>query len=329
MEKRKLGQLEVSALGFGCMALSEFYGEPLDQKSAIQIIHCALESGITLLDTADMYGFGDNELLVGKAIEGRRNQVVVATKTGIVRKKEDPSFREFCGKPEYIKKQCEGSLLRLGIETIDLYYLHRLDPSTPIEESVGAMKDLVKEGKVRYIGLSEVEAEQIERAQKIHPITALETEYSLWSRDPEAEVFDLCKRLNIGFVAHSPIGRGFLGGQIKSFDQLPEDDFRRTIPRFMGENFDFNLKIVDMIDQMAKKKGCTNVQLVLAWILAHPLGIVPLFGTKESKHIPENARSTDVKLTADEFYILNQMIPPGLAKGVRYPAVSKKHYEKP
>lgn len=327
MEKRKLGTLEVSAIAFGCMGLSEFYGEPLDETISIDIIRTAIDHEITLFDTADMYGMGHNEELLGKAIKGFREKVIISTKFGIVRKKEDPSYRAFCGKPSYVKQQCESSLKRLGVDTIDLYYIHRVDPKTPIEETMGALADLIKQGKIRTIGLSEATPDLIRRAHSVHPITALETEYSLWSREPEEKIFQLCQELNIGFIAHSPIGRGFLSGKIKSIDDLLPDDFRRTVPRFQGENFAYNLKVVEAVEELARLKGCTNTQLALAWILAQPLGIVPLFGTRYKEHINENIESLKFSLTPIELKKLSEMIPLGIAKGARYPAVSKNFYE--
>lgn len=318
MQKRKLGQLEVSALGLGCMGMSEFYG-PADEKSCIETIQRAFESGITFFDTADMYGIGKNEELVGKATRGFRNQIILATKFGFVRKKEDPLFREISGKPAYVKKQCESSLKRLGVNTIDLYYQHRVDPNTPIEETVKAMADLVKEGKVRYIGLSEASPEDIRRAQAVHPITALQSEYSLWTRGPEEEVLGICKELNIGFVAFSPIGRGFLSGKIRSPQNFHTDDVRRQFPRFQEDYIETNLQIVKSVEKIAALKECTPAQLALAWILAQPFAIVPIFGTTRQEHLQENIDSLKVQLTPQELQALNEMIPPGAAQGERYP----------
>jgi aryl-alcohol dehydrogenase-like predicted oxidoreductase len=269
MQKRKLGQqgLEVSALGLGCMGMSEFYGQRDDVES-IATINRALDLGVTLLDTADMYGPFTNEELVGKAIKGRREQVALATKFGFVRDPKDPKKRAVNGRPEYVRSACEASLRRLGVDVIDLYYQHRVDPDTPIEETVGAMAELVRAGKVRYLGLSEAGPATLRRAQAVYPISALQTEYSLWSRDPEDEILGVCRELQIGFVPYSPLGRGFLTGQIKRFDDLEADDYRRQAPRFQGENFQHNLDLVKRIEQMALSKGCTPAQLALAWALA-------------------------------------------------------------
>lgn len=325
MQKRKLGKLEVSALGLGCMGMSEFYGPPSDETSSIETIQRAFEMGITFFDTADMYGFGHNEELVGKAIKEFRKEIIIATKFGIVRKKDDPHFRQINGKPEYIRQQCESSLKRLGIHTIDLYYQHRVDPDTPIEETVKALATLVKEGKIRYIGLSEANVDIIRRAHAVHPITALQTEYSLWTRGPEEGILKVCQELDIGFVAYSPIGRGFLSGKIKSINDLHPQDFRRTLPRFQGENFDFNLKIVNAVEDMAVKKKCTPSQLALAWVLAQSSTIVPLFGTTRQEHLQENIEAVMIKLSALELATLNAMIP--LAKGERYAANAMKVYK--
>ncbi|PYX01164.1 MAG: aldo/keto reductase, partial [Acidobacteria bacterium] len=281
MKTRQLGRsgLTVSALGLGCMGMSEFYG-PSDENESIATIHRAIERGITLLDTADVYGPYKNEELVGRAIRGKRDKLVIATKFGIVRDAANPNARGVNGRPEYVRKSCEASLKRLGIDVIDLYYQHRVDPNTPIEETVGAMAALVQEGKIRHIGLSEASAKTLRRAAKVHAITALQSEYSLWSRDPEDEILTTCRELGIGFVAYSPLGRGFLTGQIKRFEDFAADDFRRTVSRFQGENFQKNVDLVAKVEEIAREKGCTPSQLALAWVLAQGEEIVPIPGTK-------------------------------------------------
>jgi len=320
MQIRELGRsgLKVSVQGLGCMGMSEFYSG-FDDVESVATIHRALELGVTFLDTADVYGPHKNEELVGKAIKGKRDQVVLATKFGIVRDPKNPNVRGVSGKPDYVRQSCEASLRRLGVETIDLYYQHRVDPNTPIEETVGAMAELVKAGKVRYLGLSEASPGTLRRAAKVHPIAALQTEYSLWTRDPEGEILATCRELGIGFVAYSPLGRGFLTGQFRKFDDLPADDYRRQSPRFQGENFQKNLELVRRVEEMAREKGCTASQLALAWVMAQGNDIVPIPGTKRRKYLEENVTASGVGLTKEDLRRIDEVFPPEAAAGARYP----------
>ena len=326
MTDRELGRsgLRVSALGLGCMGMSEFYDpKAMNEEESIRVIHRYLDAGGNFLDTADVYGLGRNEALVGKAIRGRRDKVILATKFANVRGTKG-EFLGVRGDPPYVRECCDASLKRLGVDVIDLYYQHRVDPKTPIEETVGAMADLVQVGKVRHLGLSEASPATIRRAAKVHPIAALQTEYSLWSRDPEAGILPTVRELGIGFVAYSPLGRGFLTGQFKSFDDLPAEDARRTHPRFQGENFQRNLDLVGKVEQLAAAKGCTPSQLALAWVLAQGEDIVPIPGTKRAKYLDDNLASLQVRLTPEELSRVGSLLPPGSAAGDRYHAQAMK-----
>ena len=318
MQTRRLGGLEISAIGLGCMGMSEFYG-PRDETEAVATIHRAIELGVTLLDTADMYGPYTNEELVGRAIRGRRDRVVLATKCGIVRDPANPMRRGVDGSPDYIRAACDGSLRRLGVDHVDLYQLHRVDPKVPIEDSVGAMADLVHAGKTRFIGLSEASAATLRRAHKVHPVASLQTEYSLWSRDPEEGILDACRELGVGFMAYSPLGRGFLTGQLKRIEDLAPDDFRRFSPRFQGENFEKNVTLVRRIEEIANEKGCAPAQLVLAWVLAQGDYVVPIPGTKRRTYLEENVGALGVQLDKGELARIDAAFPPGAAAGLRYP----------
>jgi aryl-alcohol dehydrogenase-like predicted oxidoreductase len=324
MHYKKLGNssLAVSALGLGCMGMSEFYG-PRNEEESVATIHLALDRGVNFLDTADMYGTGHNEELVGKAIKGRRNDVVVATKFGNVRG-PGGSFLGVNGRPEYVRGACEASLKRLHVEIIDLYYQHRVDANVPIEETVGAMSRLVEEGKIRYLGLSEAAAATLRRAHRTHPITALQTEYSLWSRDPEDEILSTCRELGITFVAYSPLGRGFLTGHFKNVEELTPEDFRRNHPRFQGENLKRNLDLVGRLEQIASEKGCKASQLALAWVLAQGENIVPIPGTTQRPHLEENLAALQIKLSAQELARINEAAPKGVTAGERYPEQAMK-----
>ena len=326
MKKRKLGKqgLIVSEQGLGCMGMSEFYGAT-DEAESIATLNRALEIGINFFDTSDAYGPYKNEELLGKAFRTRRDCVIIATKFAIRRDPANPTVRTIDGRPEYVREACDGSLKRLGIECIDLYYQHRVDTNVPIEETVGAMAELVRAGKVRYLGLSEAGPQTIRRAHAVHPITALQTEYSLWSRDPEDEIFATVRELGIGFVAYSPLGRGFLTGQIKSIDDLAADDYRRYSPRFQGDNFSKNLELVTRVTEMAREKGVTPGQLALAWVLAQGEDIVPIPGTKRRSYLEENAAASEIELAAEDLARLDELAPRGAAVGMRYPEAMMRY----
>ena len=327
MHTRQLGQNgpQVSAIGLGCMGMTDFYTTGSDTREAVATLHRALELGINLLDTADIYGPHSNEQLIGEAIRGKRDQVFLASKFGIVRDPANPAFRGVNGRPDYIHQAIDGSLKRLGVETLDLYYQHRMDPNVPIEETVGAMAELVRAGKVRYLGLSEASAATLERAHKVHPISALQSEYSLWSRDQEGNgCLEACRRLGVAFVPYSPLGRGFLTGALKSADDFANDDFRRFSPRFQGENFGKNLLLVEQVQTLAAEKGVTAGQLALAWVLAQGDHLIPIPGTKQRKYLEENVGALEVKLSASELAALQAIFPASAVAGLRYAEATMK-----
>lgn len=325
MKTISLGQSDnqVSVMGLGCMGMSEFYGDR-DEQESIATIHRALDLGMNFLDTADMYGIGENEKLVGRALRDRRDRAFLCTKFAVMRDPKTKGMLGVSGRPEYVRSACDASLHRLGVETIDLYYQHRVDPQVPIEETVGAMAELVRDGKIRHLGLSEANADTLRRASAVHPIAALQSEYSLFSRDVEGDILKTCKELGITFVAYSPLGRGFLSGQIKSIDDLAPDDYRRMAPRFQGENFQKNLELVKKIEELARKKGCSASQLALAWVLAQDSHILALVGTKRRKYLEENAQALQIVLTEADLDQIEAVMPRGITAGPRYPETAMR-----